>query len=57
MLNDVVDVIKNHVQTIKSENPNATYLPDVEKYFEKTIENIQNKSKDKSIFQEVTLHS
>jgi vacuolar protein sorting-associated protein 35 len=57
MINDVVDVIKNYIHTIKSENPNATFLPEVEKYFEKTIENIQTRSKDKPIFQEVVLHS
>lgn len=53
MLNDVVEVIKNHVQTIKSENINASFLPDIEKYFEKTMDNIKNRSKDRPILKEV----
>ena len=55
-LNDVVDVIKNHIQTIKSENTNCSFLPEIERYYEKTIENIMNKSKDRPIFKEV-IHS
>jgi len=57
MLSDVIECIRNHIQTIKSENSNAAFLPEIEKYFEKTLENIEHKSKDKPIFKEVVLHS
>ena len=53
MLNDMIDIIKNHIQTIKSENTNASFLPDIEKYYEKTIEYMSKRCNDRPIFKEI----
>jgi vacuolar protein sorting-associated protein 35 len=57
IMNDIIEVVKNHILTIKTENTNATYLPDIEKYFEVTLDVISNRKKNAThqIFEEIIL--
>lgn len=56
-INDLIEVIKNHIITIKTENDNPTFLPDIEKYYEVTAELIENRKKagNHKIFEEIVL--
>ena len=43
-IDDIIELIKNHIQTIKNEvSVDSSFLPDIEKYFNNTIETIQKR--------------
>ena len=44
-IDDTIEVIKNHVSTIKNENANQSFLPEAEKYFKDTLEIIGKRAK------------
>ena len=45
-INDILEIIKNHILTIKTENTNPTFLPEIESYFETTVESINYRKKN-----------
>jgi vacuolar protein sorting-associated protein 35 len=57
ILNDIIEVVKNHILTIKTENTNATFLPEIEKYFEVTLDVISQRKKSAThqIFEEIII--
>lgn len=57
ILNDIIEVVKNHILTIKTENTNATFLPEIERYFEVTLHVIaqRKKSATHKIFEEIEI--
>ena len=57
IINDIIEVVKNHILTIITENTNATFLPEIEKYFDATVEviNIRKKSGSSKIIEEIVL--
>lgn len=57
MMEDLVEIVKNHIQTIKTENAETDFLPGIERYFEETLA-IINKRKQlgvKKIYQEMMI--
>ena len=56
-INDIIEIIKNHILTIKTENTNPTFLPEIEKYYDITIESIINRKKNSQhkILEEIIL--
>jgi vacuolar protein sorting-associated protein 35 len=38
IINDIIEIIRNHIITIKTENTNTAFLPEIERYFENTLE-------------------
>lgn len=55
-LEDVIETIKNHLQTIKTENQsNQTFLPDIEAYFKASCKTIQKRRTSKKIFQNLDI--
>jgi vacuolar protein sorting-associated protein 35 len=55
-INDIIEIVKNHIITIETENKdNATFLPEIKKYFETTIEVIKNRKKTCSALEEVQI--
>ena len=55
MMEDLVEIVRNHIQTIKTENAETDFLPGIERYFEETLA-IINKRKElgvKKIYQEM----
>mgnify|MGYP003415944768 CR=1 FL=1 len=51
------NIVKNHIQTIKTENSGADLLPGIEKYFESTLKIIEDRKKlgIKKIYQEISI--
>ncbi len=45
-INDIIEIIKNHILTIKTENANPTFLSEIERYFETTISSIDYRKKN-----------
>ena len=56
-VDDTIELVKNHIQTIKSENTNQSFLPEAERYFEDTIKVIvkRKEEKRKNIYEEIIL--
>ena len=57
MMEDLVEIVKNHIQTIKTENTEIDFLKEIERQFEKTIAVI-NKRKaigKKKIYQDMMI--
>ena len=56
-INDLIEVVKNHILTIKTENTNLTFLSDIEKYYEVTADLIETRKKagNSKIFEEIIL--
>ena len=57
MMEDLVEIVRNHIQTIKTENAETDFLPGIERYFEETLA-IINKRKQlgvKKIYQEMMI--
>lgn len=56
-LNDIIELIKNHIQTIKTENTNLAFLADIEKYFDITCDVIKARKSlgQHKIFEEIIL--
>ncbi|MCQ2819080.1 MAG: vacuolar protein sorting-associated protein 35 [archaeon] len=54
---DVIETIRNHIQTIKTENTNQSFLPDIERYFDSTMEIIKKRKEENNIrfYSELTL--
>jgi len=42
-INDIIELIKNHVLTIKTESTNSAFLPEIEKYFDITMATINTR--------------
>jgi vacuolar protein sorting-associated protein 35 len=57
IINDIIESVKNHIETIKNENQNTNFLPDIEKYFHITLEVIANRRKihSNAIFDEIII--
>ena len=57
ILEDLIEIVKNHIQTIKTENSGADLLPGIEKYFESTLKIIEDRKKlgIKKIYQEISI--
>ncbi len=49
LFEDVIETIRNHIQTIKTEGLNQSFLPEIERYFESTLENIKKKKEEGQI--------
>ena len=46
-IDDIIELIKNHIQTIKNEvSVDSSFLPDIEKYFNNTIEIIKRRKNE-----------
>ena len=56
-IDDTIEVVKNHVSTIKNENANQTFLPEAEKYFKDTLDLITKRAKlgTKAIYGEIVV--
>ena len=57
MMEDLVEIVKNHIQTIKTENTEIDFLKEIERQFEETIAVI-NKRKaigKKKIYQDMMI--
>ena len=48
IVEDVIETIRNHIQTIKTESTNQSFLPDIERYFESTMEIIKKRKEEKT---------
>ena len=44
---DVIEIIRNHIQTIKTENTAQTNLSEIERYFESTMDVIKMRKNEK----------
>ena len=57
IINDLIEIIKNHILTIKTENSNPAFLNEIEKYYDVTAEliEIRRKSGNFKIFEEIIL--
>lgn len=55
---DIIETIKNHIQTIKTESTNQSFLPEIEKYFETTIDVIKKRKEEgtNKFYQEVNIN-
>lgn len=57
IINDIIEIIKNHIHTISTENTNAAFLPEIERYFEITLGTIRGRKKtsNNKIFEEIDI--
>jgi vacuolar protein sorting-associated protein 35 len=55
---DIIETIKNHIQTIKTESSNQSFLPEIEKYFDSTMEIIKKRKEEGGIkfYQELNIN-
>ena len=56
-IDDTIEVVKNHISTIKNENTNQGFLPEAEKYFKDTLDIITKRAKlgKKAIYSEIVV--
>ena len=56
-IDDTIEIIKNHISTIKTENANQSFLPDAEKFFQDTLNVISKRAKEgkKAIYGEIVI--
>jgi vacuolar protein sorting-associated protein 35 len=56
-IDDSIEVVKNHISTIKNENSNQGFLPEAEKYFKDTLDIITKRGKlgKKAIYSEIVV--
>ena len=56
-IDDTIEVVKNHISTIKTENANQSFLPDAEKFFQDTLNVISKRAKEgkKAIYGEIVI--
>ena len=56
-IDDTIEIIKNHISTIKTENANQSFLPDAEKFFQDTLNVISKRGKEgkKAIYAEIVI--
>ena len=56
-IDDTIDLIKNHISTIKTENENQSFMPETEKFFQDTIDIITKRIKEgkKAIYGEIVI--
>jgi vacuolar protein sorting-associated protein 35 len=48
-IDDIIELIRNHIETIKNEvSVDSTFLPDIERYFNNTIEIIQKRKSEEN---------
>ena len=47
-INDLIELVKNHIQSMKIENKDAEYLPVIEEYYNNTIYLISQRKKEGS---------
>jgi hypothetical protein len=53
-INDIIELVKNHIHSLKVENKEAEILPIIEEYYNNTITMIGNKKKEgKKIYTEL----
>ena len=54
-VDDTIEVVKNHVSTIRNENTNQSFLPEAEKFFKETLDIITKRAKlgKKAIYGEI----
>ena len=56
-IDDTIEIIKNHISTIKTEGANQTFLPEAEKFFQDTINIISKRAKEgkKALYREIVI--
>ena len=56
-IDDIIDIIKNYISTIKNENENQAFLPENEKFFQDTVDVIAKRGKlgKKAIYGEIII--
>ena len=56
-IDDTIEIIKNHVSTIKTESANKDFLPEAEKFFQDTIDIFTKRAKEgkKAIYGEIVI--
>ena len=56
-IDDTIDLIKNHISTIKTENANQIFIPETEKFFQDTLIIISKRAKEgkKAIYGEIAI--
>ena len=56
-IDDTIDIIKNHISTIKTENENQSFMPEAEKFFQDTLDIITKRIKEgkKAIYGEIVI--
>ena len=56
-IDDTIEVVKNHVSTIRNENTNQGFLPEAEKFFKDTLDIISKRAKlgKKDIYGEIVV--
>jgi vacuolar protein sorting-associated protein 35 len=57
ILSDIIEIVKNHIQTITTESTNTSFLPEIERYFNITIDIIKSRkaNSNNNIFQEIVV--
>lgn len=56
-IDDTIEIIKNHISTIKTENANNAFLPEVEKFFQESMDTITKRAKvgKKAIYSQIVI--
>ena len=56
-IDDTIEIIRNHISTIRTENTNQGFLPEAEKFFEDTLNIITKRAKEskKAIYGEIII--
>ena len=56
-IDDTIEIVKNHISTIKTENSNQSFLPEAEKFFQDTLNIISKRAKEgkKGIYGEIII--
>ena len=56
-IDDTIEIIKNHISTIKNENANQSFMPEAEKFFQDTLDIITKRAKEgkKAIYGEIII--
>ena len=54
-VNDLLELIKNHIESMKIENKDAKYLPEIEEYYNNTIAVIKARRTNKKILEQFTI--
>jgi vacuolar protein sorting-associated protein 35 len=56
MFNDILDSIKNHFETIRTENREAPFLSEAERFLQETIETLGKKAETKEFYKQLNLN-
>jgi vacuolar protein sorting-associated protein 35 len=56
MFNDILDSIKNHFETIRTENREAPFLSEAERFLQETLETLGKKAETKEFYKQLNLN-